>query len=313
MVSLFLVFSENWGKLIMQHILITGGSGLVGTSVTKNLEAKGKKVAWLSRNPKKYSQKSFYWDPKKGKIDEEAIEWADAIIHLAGAGVAEKRWTEDRKKVILDSRLNSSELLFNTIKKAKEKPQAIVCSSAIGFYGFDTGDRLIFEGDPPGNDFLADVVRKWEAATDKFQELNIRTVTFRIGIVLAKEGGALKEMLKPPVAAPLGSGEQYLSWIFIDDLARMIEYALENHGLSGIYNAVGPVPVSNRVLTQRAAEYKGKPFVNIGVPSFALKLGLGEMANMVLGGNRVSNEKIEGTGFKFEYGDLNLALGEIFS
>ena len=159
---------------------------------------------------------------------------------------------------------------------------------------------------------MATVVKKWEKATDKFQELNIRTVTFRIGIVLAKEGGALKEMLKPPVAAPLGSGQQYLSWIFIEDLSRMIEYAFENHGVSGIYNAVGPVPVTNKVLTQRAAEYKGKPFVNIGVPSFALKLGLGEMANMVLGGNRVSNEKIEGTGFKYEYGDLNQALKKIF-
>lgn len=297
----------------MQHILITGGSGLIGTSITKKLEAIGKEVAWLSRNPKKYSQMAFFWDPKKGKIEDKAIEWADAIIHLAGAGVADKRWTEERKKVILDSRIDSSELLYKALKKAKKKPQVIVCSSAVGFYGFDTGEKLVFEGDPPGDDFLADVVRKWEKATDKFQELNIRTVTFRIGIVLAKDGGALKEMLKPPVAAPLGSGQQYLSWIFIEDLSRMVEYALENHGVSGIYNAVGPVPVTNKVLTQRAAEYKGKPFFNIGVPSFALKLGLGEMANMVLGGNRVSNEKIEGTGFKFEYGDLNHALKKIFT
>ncbi|EPR65734.1 TIGR01777 family oxidoreductase [Cyclobacterium qasimii] len=297
----------------MQHILITGGSGLVGASITKRLEAIGKKVAWLSRNPDEHSQKSFFWDPKKGDIEEDAIEWADAVIHLAGAGVADKRWTEERKKVILDSRIDSSDLLYKALKKAKKKPQAIVCSSAVGYYGFDTGEKLVFEGDPAGDDFLADVVKKWEKATDKFQELNIRTVTFRIGIVLAKEGGALKEMLKPPVAAPLGSGHQYLSWIFIEDLSRMIEYALENHGVSGIYNAVGPVPVTNKVLTQRAAEYKGKPFVNIGVPSFALKLGLGEMANMVLGGNRVSNEKIEGTGFKFEYGDLNQALKKIFN
>ncbi|WP_339924074.1 TIGR01777 family oxidoreductase [uncultured Cyclobacterium sp.] len=296
----------------MQHILITGGSGLVGASITKRLEAIGKKVAWLSRNPDKHSQKCFFWDPKNGDIDEDAVEWADAIIHLAGAGVADKKWTDERKKVILDSRIDSTELLYKTLEKAEKKPQAIVCSSAVGYYGFYTGEKLVFEGDPAGDDFLATVVKKWEKATDKFQELNIRTVTFRIGIVLAKEGGALKEMLKPPVAAPLGSGQQYLSWIFIEDLSRMIEYAFENHGVSGIYNAVGPVPVTNKVLTQRAAEYKGKPFVNIGVPSFALKLGLGEMANMVLGGNRVSNEKIEGTGFKYEYGDLNQALKKIF-
>jgi hypothetical protein len=183
----------------------------------------------------------------------------------------------------------------------------------VGYYGFDTGDRLVYEGDPPGNDFLANVVKKWENATERFQELNIRNVIFRIGIVLAKEGGALKEMLKPPVAAPLGSGQQYLSWIYIEDLSRMFVYALENHGISGIYNAVGPVPVTNKVLTQKAAGFKGKAFVNIGVPSIALKLGLGEMANMVLGGNRVSNEKIAGTGFKFSYGDLNHSLSKIFS
>lgn len=137
----------------------------------------------------------------------------------------------------------------------------MVCSSAVGFYGFDTGEKLVFEGDPAGNDFLADVVKEWEHATEKFQDLEIRTVIFRIGIVLAKEGGALKEMLKPPVAAPLGSGQQYLSWIFIEDLSAMFAFALENHGLSGIYNAVGPVPVTNKILTKRAAEYKGKPLL----------------------------------------------------
>jgi hypothetical protein len=297
----------------MQNILITGGSGLVGTSITKTLEAEGKKVAWLSRSPKKYTQKAFFWDPKKEELDDKAIDWADAIIHLAGAGVAEKKWTDQRKKVILNSRLMSSNLLYKALKKSKNRPKVVVCSSAVGYYGFDTGEKLVFEGDPAGNDFLADVVKQWENATEKFQDLKIRTVIFRIGIVLAREGGALKEMLKPPVAAPLGSGRQYLSWVFIEDLSAMFAYALENHGVSGIYNAVGPVPVTNKILTQRAAEYKGKPFVNIGVPSFALKLGLGEMANMILGGNRVSNEKIEGTGFKFQYGDLNLALKKIFS
>jgi hypothetical protein len=213
----------------------------------------------------------------------------------------------------MDSRINSSNLLYKTLEKTQKKPQVIISSSAVGYYGFDTGDSLVYEGDPPGNDFLANVVKKWESATERFQELNMRNVIFRIGIVLAKEGGALKEMLKPPIAAPLGSGQQYLSWIYIEDLSRMFVYALENHGISGIYNAVGPVPVTNKVLTKKAAEFKGKPFVNIGVPSFALKLGLGEMANMVLGGNRVSNEKITGAGFKFSYGDLNHSLNKIFS
>jgi hypothetical protein len=297
----------------MKNILITGGSGLVGSSVTKILEKNDYEVAWLSRNPETYDQKSFYWNPKKGEMDEKAIAWADAIIHLAGAGVADKRWSEERKSLILNSRIQSSNLLYKTLEKTSKKPHVIISSSAVGYYGFDTGDRLVYEGDPPGNDFLASVVKKWESATERFQDLNIRNVIFRIGIVLAKEGGALKEMLKPPVAAPLGSGQQYLSWIYIEDLSRMFVHALENHGISGIYNAVGPVPVNNKVLTRKAAEFKGKPFVNIGVPSFALKIGLGEMANMVLGGNRVSNEKISGTGFKFMYGDLNHSLRKIFS
>ncbi|NHE59125.1 TIGR01777 family oxidoreductase [Cyclobacterium plantarum] len=296
----------------MQKILITGGSGLIGKAITQLLEEQGKEVAWLSRNPEKYAQKAYYWDPVQYKIDQESLYWAEGIIHLAGEGVADKRWTESRKKDILESRVKSSRLLFEELEKVKDKPKAFVSSSAVGYYGFDTGDKLIYEGEPPGRDFLAKVVKEWESEVEKIQEIKIRTVIFRTGIVLAKDGGALKEMLKPPVAAPLGSGRQYMSWIHLQDLARMFIFALENHGLSGIYNAVGPVPVTNSVLTERAASFKDKPFVKIGVPAFALKLLLGEMAQMVLGGNRVSSEKIEGTGFKFNYGDLNQALQQIF-
>lgn len=296
----------------MQHILITGGSGLIGNSITELLQEKGKEVAWLSRNPEKYSQKSFFWDPDEGKLDPDALYWADAIIHLAGAGVADKRWTDRRKQEILDSRVNGSNLLFQELQKVRDKPKAFISSSAVGYYGFDTGDRLVFEGDPPGRDFLAEVVRKWEAATEKIQELKIRTVLLRVGIVLAKDGGALAELLKPPVAAPLGSGNQYMSWIHLKDIARMFVHALENQGISGLYNAVGPVPVTNSVLTRKAARLSGKPFLNIGVPAFGIKLALGEMAQMVLGGNRVSSEKMEGTGFEFTYGDLHQALTDLF-
>lgn len=296
----------------MKNILITGGSGLIGNEITKLLEERGNKVAWLSRNPEKYSQKSFFWDVQAQKIDENALLWCDSIMHLAGAGVAEKRWTDEHKREILSSRVLSTLLLYDQLESMKKKPESIIASSAVGYYGMSTGDELQHEGNPPGNDFLADVVKKWEAESEKFSTLGIRTVKLRIGIVLAKGGGALQEMLKPPVAAPLGSGKQYMSWIHIRDLAEMFVYAMENNGIQGEYNAVGPVPVSNTILTLKAAKAAGKPFINIGVPGFGIKLILGEMAAMVLGGNRVSNDKIQSSGFTYTFPLLDMALADIY-
>lgn len=295
----------------MRQILITGGSGLVGKRITELLEKKGYEVAWLSRSPQ--TQKTFLWEVEQGKIDPEAIEWADAIIHLAGAGVAEKRWTSERKKLILESRTKSTELLFKAIQGAVHKPNAFISASAVGYYGFNTGPILVEETTSPGDDFLAQVVIAWENEVKKIESLSIRTVMLRIGIVLDAEGGALGEMLKPPVAAPLGSGDQWMSWIHLEDLARMFVFALEKTTLQGIYNAVAPNPATNQQLTKEAASAKGKPYVGIGVPGFALKLVLGEMAAMVLGGNRVSSQKIQKTGFEFEFSELKPALKDIFS
>lgn len=297
----------------MKKILITGGSGLIGRSITRLLEGKGRQVAWLSRSPKDNSQESFYWNVEKQELDGEALQWCDGIVHLAGAGIAEKRWTSARKREIMDSRTLSTRLIYNNLIKLDKKPEAIIAASGIGYYGADTGDELQFEGYPIGTDFLATVVKKWEAESEKFSTLGIRTVKLRIGIVLAKEGGALPELLKPPVAAPLGSGKQYMSWIHIEDLARMFEFTLDNSGLEGVYNAVGPVPVTNAILTRKAAKATGKPFVNIGVPGFILKGVLGEMADMVLGGNRVSNDKIRSAGFTYSYPELDRALDSIYS
>ncbi|AMQ55229.1 TIGR01777 family oxidoreductase [Algoriphagus sanaruensis] len=295
----------------MRQILITGGSGLVGKRITELLEKKGYEVAWLSRSPQ--TQKTFLWEVEQGKIDPEAIEWADAIIHLAGAGVAEKRWTFERKKLILESRTKSTELLFKAIQGAVHKPNAFISASAVGYYGFNTGPILVEETTSPGDDFLAQVVIAWENEVKKIESLSIRTVMLRIGIVLDADGGALGEMLKPPVAAPLGSGDQWMSWIHLEDLARMFVFALEKTTLQGIYNAVAPNPATNQQLTKEAASAKGKPYVGIGVPGFALKLVLGEMAAMVLGGNRVSSQKIQKTGFEFEFSELKPALKDIFS
>jgi len=297
----------------MKNILITGGSGLVGKKITLLLERKDYTVAWLSRNPEKYSQKSFAWDVDKYTMDPEAITWADGIIHLAGEGVADKRWTASRKKAILESRTNSTALLLETIEKSDEKPEAFISASAVGYYGFNTGDTLMDENGAAGNDFLAHVVIAWEDQVKKIEALGIRTVMLRIGIVLDNKGGALVEMLKPPLAAPLGNGQQWMSWIAIDDLARMFFFALENKEVKGIYNAVGPKPASNEELTQKAAKKAGKLFMGMGIPGFVLKLVLGEMAQMVLGGNKVSSQKIKEAGFEFRYPNLEAALEKIYN
>lgn len=294
----------------MKNILITGGSGLVGKEITKILEAKGYSVAWISRSSQ--SQKSFIWNVEKQQIDPEAIEWADAIIHLAGTGVAEKRWTSERKKDILESRTHSTQFLYNAIEKAQKRPSTFISASAVGFYGFNTGTNLVDESSPAGSDFLAEVVIAWENEVKKMEALDLRTVMLRIGIVLDEVGGALGEMLKPPVAAPLGSGAQWMSWIHIQDLARMFVFSLEKTTLQGVFNAVAPNPSTNQQLTQAAAKAKGKPYIGIGVPGFALKLVLGEMAAMVLGGNRVSSQKIQKAGFEFEFPDLESALKDLF-
>jgi len=294
----------------MKNILITGGSGLVGKQITALLEQKGYQVAWLSRSPQ--HQQSFLWDVAKKQLDQESIEWADCIIHLAGAGVADKRWTDDRKKQILDSRTHSTQLLYEHIAMANSKPDVFISASAVGYYGFNTGTVLVDEAGKSGADFLAQVVVVWEKEVKKVEELQLRTVLLRIGIVLDAEGGALGEMLKPPVAAPLGSGDQWMSWIHIEDLAKLFVFAVEKTTLQGIFNAVGPNPATNYQLTKAAAKAKGKPFVGIGVPGFALKLVLGEMAAMVLGGNRVSSQKIQKAGFEFEFPELEGAVKDIF-
>lgn len=294
----------------MKNILITGGSGLVGTHLTELLTKKGYEVAWLSRSPQ--ATKYFLWNVEKSEIDPNAIEWADAIIHLAGAGVAEKRWTPERKKLILESRTQSTQLLYSAIERAENKPNTFISSSAVGYYGFNTGTQLVDESYQPGNDFLAEVVIAWENEVKKMESLNLRTVLLRIGIVLSAEGGALEEMLKFPVAVPLGNGDQWMSWIHIEDLAQMFIFALEKTTLQGAYNAVGPNPATNQQLTREAAYAKGIPFLNIGAPAFGLRLVLGEMAAMVLGGNRVSCQKIQKAGFQFEFYELSAALKDLF-
>lgn len=283
---------------------------MIGRALTSHLQQHGYEVAWLSRKSNK-KQKVFLWDMDNGTLEDEALHWCDGIIHLAGAGVADKRWTDKRKTQILESRTQSSRLLFESIQKLDRRPEVFVSASAVGYYGFDTGRELIHEESPKGADFLAEVVARWEEEVLKIQTLGVRTVLLRTGTVLDKKGGALREMLKPPVAAPLGSGRQYMSWIHLQDLAALYHFAL-SHPLTGIYNAVAPHPVSNKQLTELAAKEKGKPFVPVPVPAFLLRVVLGELADMVIGGSKVSSNKIEGEGFTFRFPFVKEALKDIY-
>lgn len=295
-----------------QNILVTGGTGLVGSLLTRQLQQQGHNVSLLGRSKKTNSPYPNYkWDYANDYLEEGALDGVDTIVHLAGAGVAEQKWTKDRKTVIFESRTQTSHLLYKKLKEGNHSVKTIVAASAIGLYGSDTGNAIVKEGSPVGHDFLAHVVDAWELATRKYQELGIRVVQLRIGVVLSHEGGALTELLKPPVAAGLGKGNQYMSWIHIDDLVQMIVRSMENESFEGPYNAVAPRPVSNKELTKAAAKAFRKPFMPINVPSLILKVMLGEMAVIVLGGSRVSSEKIQKAGFEFKFSKIEDAVQDL--
>jgi len=293
-----------------KNILITGASGLIGSRLTEMLSQKGHQVSHLSRSKKNDKVKSFVWDVEKGEIDPEALKDAEVIIHLAGAGVADKRWNEKRKKEILESRTKSTALLYQALKNSHHNVRALVSASAIGYYGFCLDERIFTEESEPGTDYLAQVTRQWEAAVDKIASLNIRVVKLRIGIVLSEKGGALAEIARPirfGVGAALGTGKQYLSWIHIDDLCSMFIKAAEDDKMIGAYSAVCDW-VTNDALTQSIAKILHRPLWLPPVPDFMMKMIVGEMAMVVVNGSKVSSEKIRKTGFKFQYPELNEAL-----
>jgi len=307
----------------MPTVIITGGTGLVGTALTKMLSGKGYHVIVLSRKISdgrtalanvKYAE----WNIEKQFIEEEAIRNADYIIHLAGAGVAEKRWSEKRKKEIVESRTKSSALIIKSLTEIPNTVKAVISASAIGWYGADnneTTSRPFIETAPADNEFLGETCRLWEESVNPVTAMHKRLIILRTGIVLDENGGALKEFLKPlrlGIAAILGSGKQIISWIHIDDLCRLYIDAIENEKLQGVYNAVAPKPVTNKMLTMELAkQVKGKYFIPIHVPAFVLKIMLGEMSVEVLKSANVSSEKINKTGFQFLYPGIESALNSL--
>lgn len=291
-------------------ILITGAGGLIARELAKRLE-KNYTVRFLTR--KKKHDNEFEWNIKNKTIDDAAFEGVSHIIHLAGANISEKRWTDERKKELISSRVDSADLIAKTLQEKKIKLKSFISASGINYYGTKTTDTIFTENDGPGNDFLSEVVVLWERAADEFKEYNLaeRVVKIRTAVVLSEKDGALKKMLptiEMGIGSPLGSGKQYMPWVHIDDICSIYEFALKNETMNGAYNAVSPQHTTNENLTKKIAEVLKKPLFMPNVPGFVLKLIFGELADALLEGSRASAEKIQKAGFKFTFPDLKNAL-----
>ena len=302
------------------NVLITGGSGLVGTRLTEILLERGFTVSHLTRKVEKKTiggkpVKTYFWDIKKEVIDEKAFLEADYLVHLAGAGIADENWSDERKKEIIDSRTKSIDLIVSKLKTLPHRIISFASASGIGYYGADTGDEHISEQYTPGSDFVADCCIQWEAAADKIEDLGIRTVKLRTGIVLSEKGGALPKLTQPVrwgVGAALGTGKQWQSWIHLDDLCEMYIKSLTDKQMTGAYNAVAPNPVTNYNLTKISAQVLNRPFWMPNVPEFTLKMVFGEMASIVLGGNYVLNQRIkQETDFDYKFVEVKGALEDL--
>ncbi|MEI6815314.1 MAG: TIGR01777 family oxidoreductase [Bacteroidota bacterium] len=302
----------------METVLITGGSGLIGKHLELLLKTKGYRVIRLSRTKDKdiFSTNTFYWNIEKQELDNEAIDTADYIIHLAGAGIADKRWTLERKKEILESRVKSAELIFKKVKERNRKLKAYITSSGVGYYGAITTETIFKETDEASDDFLGNICKAWESSADKFNDLGIRTVKLRTAIVLASNGGAFPRLLTPikfGFASAIGDGKQYMSWIHIEDLCAIYLKAIEDDKMVGAFNAVSTEHVTNKDFTKQLAHAINRPFWPIAIPAVLMKTLFGELSVVLLTGSRVSNEKIKTAGYIFKYSTLKQAILDLIS
>lgn len=300
----------------MAKILITGGTGLVGRHLIHELLLQGHEVVLLSRSKAVgvAGIVQFYWNVDKGEIDLKAFENITHIVHLAGAGIADARWTEARKKEIQNSRVLSSQLLMKGIKESGIHPEMFVGASAIGYYGALSSDKIFKEEDAPATDFMGETCRVWEQSYQPIKESGIPLSVLRIGVVLAKDGGAYKKMSAPfryGLGAALGNGKQYMPWIHIEDLVQIFIQALFRKIPPSVYNAVAPEHVTNKVFSAQLAKTLGKPFYLPNVPAIMMKFMLGEMAVMLLEGSMVGSEKLMNTGFRFKYASVSEALNSL--
>ena len=303
----------------MKKVLITGASGLLGTRLTELLLKKGYSVNTLGRQtadnrPQKNSVNHFVWEIDKGIIDAKAFEGVSAIIHLAGAGVADKHWSDERKKEIIDSRVKSAKLIFDFLKKNKHEVKTFVSASAVGYYG-DCGDELVTEEQKAGEGFLAEVCKQWEQSAKQFSKLEIREVRCRIGIVLSKNGGALPELTRTiplGVASYFAKSNIYYPWIHLDDVCGIMINALENENVSGAYNTTAPQPLLMKDLMKEILVAKKSKALLVPAPPFVIMLAMGEMSEMLLSSQRCSSGKTLESGYKFRFKKIGEALKEIY-
>ncbi|MEO7214784.1 TIGR01777 family oxidoreductase [Mucilaginibacter sp.] len=298
-----------------KNILITGGSGLLGKQLTEELLSKGHTVNHLSRTKGKNPKvKTFLWDVDKGQIDEHCIDGIDTIIHLAGAAIADKRWTAERKREIVESRTKSIALVYGLMKAKANRVHTVISASGVGYYS-DRGDVLLTEDSEPAHDFIGTCCIDWEKAVDEGKELGLRVLKFRTGVVLSTDGGALPQLAMPikfGIGSALGTGKQWIPWIHHRDVVDMYMLGLNNEKLSGVYNMAAPIPVTNAELTKAVARQLKRPLWAPKVPAFAIKLLFGQLATLVLGSTKTSAQKIIDAGFEFKYPDIASALQEIY-
>ncbi len=289
---------------------ITGGTGLVGRAVLERLTAAGHEVRVLTRSPRRPHE--YSWNPAAGTVDPAALQGVDAVVHLAGASVSE-RWTAKHKRAIMDSRIQGSETLYRALAAMNVRPEVLVSASAVGIYP-NSYDRVYTEHDGGAQGFLGDVVRAWEAQADRFEELGLRTAKLRIGIVLGRGGGVLGTLLpvfKLGLGSTLGNGRHWMPWIHVADLAAMVERLAEDRSLSGIWNGVGPESTTNAEFSQTLAKVLKRPFWAPTPPAWALKLVLGEMAQIALMSTHCSAQKWRDAGFEYRFRDLRTALDDL--
>ena len=305
--------------MLLKKVLVTGASGLIGSRICEMLLQKGYAVNTLGRemgsqkSEGRPNTKRFVWNIEEGKIDAAAFDGVSAIIHLAGAGVADKRWSTERKLEIIDSRVKSAQLIFNFLKKNKHEVKTFISASAVGFYG-DSGHETVTEEHKAGSGFLAEVCKQWEKSAQQFSKLHIREVRCRIGIVLAKNGGALPELTRTVplgVASYFAKEPLYYPWVHIDDVCGIMLYAFEHESLHGAYNATAPLPLPMKDLMKEILLARKSKAVLVPAPPFAIKVALGEMSEMLLGSQRCSADKIISAGYKFRFGKIEKALGSV--
>jgi len=295
-------------------ILITGKNGLIAKSLTDKLKAYGYTIKSLSRK-KTNEPNVYYWDVNNNKIDLKAFENIDGIVHLAGANIGEKRWTDKRKQELYNSRIKSTNLLYESVKKLNLKLEFFISASAIGYYGTFTSSTVFTEEMPADNDFLANLCVDWEKEALKFEQLGARVVRLRTGVVFAKNDGAFLKLSKPVkygIGAALGSGTQIIPWVHIDDIVNAYVFAIENE-LNGAYNIVAHEQVTNKELTEKIAKFYHRPLIFPNIPAFLLRLMFGEMSGIILEGSPIDNQTIKKAGFRFKYDNLCKALNNLIN